>query len=534
MSYYDAIVIGSGLGGLTCAATLSKKGKKVLVLEQHNLIGGCSTCFPRKGAMIDAGLHEMDFGDRSVDQKHRIFDYIGLWDKVEFIKLPSAWTIKVGSKDYYIPHGNTAQALKEMFPHEAEGIDKYFKKIKLQARKAYKFPFDMGFFEFFVAPITTIPYHLYNLLVNKSTGSSLDECIKDSQLKRILNINIVYYHHDPYKFIWSYHAIPQHNYYVQGMYVKGGSQALSDGIASIVTDNGGEVRAKADVTDILLDGNKAIGVRYLDKKTKENVEVYADKIIANCDPATVYHSLLPQDRDYSKDLNLTKNNEITTSLISIYMVFDKNPCEIHPDMDYSTFIVNPKNFQKDFKDSDCYNTDFKDIDFVFVNYSKVDSGLSDREDRHVGVITTFGKYEDWDGLDKEAYKAKKAEVQKILEDRLEEAFPGIMQHCIHSELATPKTIQRYIKTRKGTPYGYDQNKETFFGRERWKSYSVKNLYFASAFCNPGGGFTGAIMSGYRTGRKILDPYALPRKLVFAALFGTALSEGIKFIIKALA
>ncbi|RDU69574.1 NAD(P)/FAD-dependent oxidoreductase [Helicobacter cholecystus] len=533
MSYYDAIIIGSGLGGLTCGATLSKKGKKVLVLEQHSLIGGCSTCFERKGMLVDAGLHELDFGNRRVDQKYRIFDFIGLWEKVEFIKLPSAWTIKIGNKDYLIPHSNTAQALKEMFPHEAKGIDEYFKKIRLQARKAYKFPFDMGFFEFFLAPITTIPYFIYNFLTNRTVGTILDKCIKDSDLKRILNINIVYYHHDAYKFIWSYHAIAQNNYYIQGTYVKGGSQALSDGIASIIVDHGGEVRSKADVTDILLDGNKAIGVRYFDKKSKKSVEVYAKSIVANCDPALVYNKLLPQERDYSKDTNLTKDFEITTSLISVYMVFDKNLSELYPNMDYSTFIVNPKNFNKDFKYTDCYNTSYEEIDFVFVNYSKIDSGLSKQENRYLGVITTFGKYEDWDGLSKEAYKAKKEEVKKILEDRLQEAFPEIMTHCIHSELATPKTIERYIKTRKGTPYGYDQNRETFFGRERWKSYSIKNLYFASAFCNPGGGFTGAIMSGYRTGRKILDPYALPRKFLFSILFGVILSQAIQLMIKAL-
>ncbi|GAB0173828.1 hypothetical protein NHP164001_18500 [Helicobacter trogontum] len=50
-------------------------------------------------------------------------------------------------------------------------------------------------------------------------------------------------------------------------------------------------------------------------------------------------------------------------------------------------------------------------------------------------------------------------------------------------------------------YGYDQDKEGFIGRERFKSKSIKNLYFASSF-----GFPGAILSGYRTAKKILDPY----------------------------
>ncbi|RAX58369.1 hypothetical protein CCZ01_02835 [Helicobacter monodelphidis] len=66
---YDTIIIGSGLGGLTCGATLAKNGKKVLVLEQHNLIGGCATCFKRKGMLIDAGLHELDWGDSRTDMK---------------------------------------------------------------------------------------------------------------------------------------------------------------------------------------------------------------------------------------------------------------------------------------------------------------------------------------------------------------------------------------------------------------------------------------------------------------------------------
>lgn len=533
MLNYDAIVIGSGLGGLTCGATLAKGGKKVLVLEQHNVIGGCSTCFPRKGVMIEVGLHELEFGDRDTDQKHHVFDKLGLWDRINLIPLPTAWTIRCGDKDYVIPHGNTKEALKTMFPHEANGIEKYFKMIRLQARKAYRFPFEMGFFEFFVAPIRTLPYLIFNALTNRRTGDLLDKCIKDSKLKRILNINVIYYHHDPYKFIWSYHAIPQNNYYTQGMYFKGGSQALSDAIASIITDNGGEVRARADVIEILTNGDKAIGVKYIDKKTKEEVEVYAKNIVANCDPMNVYTKLLPQTQSYEKDLNITKNYEITTSLISIYMVFDKNPNDLYPNMDYSTFIVNPKNFERSFQEADCENTSYSEIDFVFVNYSRIDSGLSDREDRHVGVITTYGKYEDWDGLDKEAYKAKKEEVKKVLEDRLEEAFPGIMQHCIHSELATPKTIERYIRTRKGTPYGYDQNREGYIGRERFKSKSVKNLYFASAFGFPGGGFSAAILTGFRTAKKILDPYAWPRKLALSVIFGFALSQAITFIISKL-
>ena len=57
---YDAIVIGAGLGGLTAGAQLAKEGKKVLLIEQHSIPGGCATTFKRKDLKIEVGLHMID------------------------------------------------------------------------------------------------------------------------------------------------------------------------------------------------------------------------------------------------------------------------------------------------------------------------------------------------------------------------------------------------------------------------------------------------------------------------------------------
>ncbi|OQY03119.1 MAG: hypothetical protein B6I20_05705 [Bacteroidetes bacterium 4572_117] len=54
---YDIIIIGAGLGGLTAGAKLSKEGKKVLLIEQHYVPGGCATTFKRKGFTFEVGLH---------------------------------------------------------------------------------------------------------------------------------------------------------------------------------------------------------------------------------------------------------------------------------------------------------------------------------------------------------------------------------------------------------------------------------------------------------------------------------------------
>lgn len=59
-SEYDAIVIGSGLGGLTAGALVAKEGRKVLLLEQGDTFGGAASLFKRKGFSVEAGLHEID------------------------------------------------------------------------------------------------------------------------------------------------------------------------------------------------------------------------------------------------------------------------------------------------------------------------------------------------------------------------------------------------------------------------------------------------------------------------------------------
>ena len=84
---YNAVIIGSGLGGLIAGAFLSKWGKKVLVLEQHYIPGGCATAFKRKDYIMEVGLHEID-GLNDEDYKVQILEMLDVFKHVEFLKIP--------------------------------------------------------------------------------------------------------------------------------------------------------------------------------------------------------------------------------------------------------------------------------------------------------------------------------------------------------------------------------------------------------------------------------------------------------------
>ncbi|MCI5139131.1 MAG: hypothetical protein D3922_12115 [Candidatus Electrothrix sp. AR1] len=130
-----------------------------------------------------------------------------------------------------------------------------------------------------------------------------------------------------------------------------------------------------------------------------------------------------------------------------------------------------------------------------MDYSQIDSDLAPTG-KSVGAVCLADYFTDWAGLSEEDYKKKKDEVAHIFFRRLERLIPGIMSEIECYEVGTPKTIQKYTLNPEGAVYGFAQLPSQA-GIFRVPNRSpIKNLYFASAWANPGGGFTGAIVSGW--------------------------------------
>ncbi|KAG5263041.1 hypothetical protein AALO_G00281800 [Alosa alosa] len=141
----DAIIIGSGLGGLSAAACLAKQGKRVLVLEQHDQAGGCCHTFTEKGFEFDVGLHYL--GQLHKNSLLQVaFDQI-TEGQLEFVTLPQHFdTIHIGlgeeRREYSLYTGKTAMEahLKKQFPDDTEAVEKFFKLMKMCARKTHLLP----------------------------------------------------------------------------------------------------------------------------------------------------------------------------------------------------------------------------------------------------------------------------------------------------------------------------------------------------------------------------------------------------------
>jgi len=495
---YDIIVIGSGLGGLTAGAELASKGQRVLVLEQHFQVGGSATSFKRNGYIYEAGLHMTAMVDKESDH-YDFFKKCGLLEKLNFVPAPEFYYIK--GYDYEFVFGNdikdNIRRLKEMFPKEKRGIDNYFKTIfkvhdKILQLGKYN---DLGrLLALLISPFF-YPKVLTSMLGN--VGKFLDRCFDDERLKSILLANIGYYDDDPYDLSLAFYAIAQTGYYRKGgYYIQGGSHQLPYAMADYISGHGGDVLTSKQVTRILTENGKAIGVEYHSTKGK-NAEAtaeraYAPIIIANAAIPNVANELL--DEKTAKPLKKKiAGMDVGPSIMTVYIAMDK-PMKALGNTYYSCNYYDSKKFTLK-EMAALHASDFDTRPFIMCDYSQVDSKLFPEGAGYV-VLSLFDYYKDWDGLSDEEYKQKKARATNMLVDRLCAKFPGLSEHIVRVETATAKTMKHYLQTPEGTAYGFAQYpKQALIFRPGVRS-PIKNLYFASAWTMPGGGFGGAMASGH--------------------------------------
>ncbi|GAA6091865.1 inactive all-trans-retinol 13,14-reductase-like [Tachysurus ichikawai] len=271
----DAIVIGSGIGGMTAAATLAKLGKRVLVLEQHDQAGGCCHTFTEKGFEFDVGLHY-------IGQLHENSLFKIVMDQItegqlQFVELDKHFdTLVIGSgekiRKYTIYSGKTEMEdhLKAQFPDDTKAVEEFFKIMKISARKTP-----------LLAALKLIPQWMALFLLKSGIAdfcSSIfrlvgtDATTLANSLTSNKDLQLIF------------------NYFFYGVPPKQSSSVIN--ALLLHHYKRGRVLVRAPVNRILLDNNgAAYGVTV--RKDQEDVEVRAPVIISNCGVFNTFQKLLP-------------------------------------------------------------------------------------------------------------------------------------------------------------------------------------------------------------------------------------------------
>ncbi|PWL39321.1 NAD(P)/FAD-dependent oxidoreductase [Flagellimonas aquimarina] len=491
---YNTIVIGGGLAGLTAGATLTKFGKKVLLLEQHHKPGGCATTFKRGDFIVEVGLHEM-CGLEKDGAILQLFHMLDVDQGVELLQVPELYAVLSDQEKFVFPHTYAAasKALINKYPEDEKGIKRFMKFIDGLRKEGVKLP-RTPLKRKLLYPLMPL---LYPNLVEASrhtVGSWLDKYISNENAKLDLVAHIGYWGDDPYTLSMFYFGLPFSSFIGSGgFFIKGGSQVLSDHLAAYIQKHGGTLLLGKKAEKIITKNGQVTGVSFRDS-FNENLEpetISCDNVVANCAIPVVPNMLDEPHASLLKDK--IGSQSISCALFCLYLGF-KSDITAFGVEHYSNFIKGDD--VKSLKDVyPNYNGDWSKRSFILVDYSKIDSQLAP-PGKSVGAICCTDYLEDWDGLSTKDYKTKKEEVAQILLQRLEKQFPGIRESIEYYEVATPKTIERFTSNTDGSVYGFAQSKEQSGTKRFRNNFLIPNLYFASAWAFPGGGFEGSIMAGF--------------------------------------
>jgi all-trans-retinol 13,14-reductase len=275
--HYDVIIIGSGIGGLCSAALLSKLGKKVCVLEQHYTAGGYTHAYERAGYEWDVGVHYVGEVHKPWTTLRRIFDVITdgelKWAEMD----PLYDQIFIGKKVYSFFAGREAfkDELKRSFPEESDAIDTYVEMIYEVSKKVPKFFAGQAMPKFAGEMYNKVRGKLVPDFFNKTAYEVLSQLTQSQELIGVLCGQWGDYGLPPKKISFMMHAMIAKHYINGGAYPVGGSQRIAETIIPVIQQSGGEVFTYAGVDQVLIENNKAYGVRLV-----KGEEITADSIVS--------------------------------------------------------------------------------------------------------------------------------------------------------------------------------------------------------------------------------------------------------------
>jgi all-trans-retinol 13,14-reductase len=502
---YDAITIGSGLGGLTAAALYARAGHRVLVLERNAEFGGAATTYRHGALTIEGSLHETADLSFPLDPKARTLQALGILDEVEFVPVGAFYEVRGRLFDppFVLPHGFDAArtALAHRFPRHQAAFRRFFERLRaVQEAMAMVGEQHDSLWWFLHAPL--VPLKMWPLMrdMRLSLAEVFDELFGDDEGPKLaLAANLGYYADDPARLWWVFYALAQGGYLTSGgTYIRGGSSALSRSLVGVVEAEGGVLRTGRTVTQILLDADgRAAGVAHTAADGNDRVVDHAPVLFGNAAP-TVLADALPNDVRSAFAAHYEGRRQ-SISLFSIALGLDR-PAHEFGVTSYSTVLIPDwVNSLADYARSaeimaEEPGTRMPPIGVV--DYSAIDSGLNP-DGPHLVAVAGVDRTANWDGLDEAAYQAKRDQWLDAIVAEIDRTFPGFAGAVIQREMATATTMHRYLNTPGGAVYVFAPEPPSglpTLGSEKGVATTVPGLWLASSY-GATGGFIGTMLAG---------------------------------------
>jgi all-trans-retinol 13,14-reductase len=516
---WDAIVIGSGIGGLTAAVLLgAHAGKRVLVLERHYEAGGFTHTFHRPGYEWDVGLHYIGQMQDDRSSVRRAFDHI-TGGSVEWQPMPDVYDrliIEGRTFDFTAGLENFRDGILQSFPAEIRAVDRYIAAVHSCNRAS-----GLYYAEKTVpAPVATLAGSLmrapYMRWARHTTRQVLESFTGNRELIGVLTGQWGDYGLPPAKSSFAVHATIAQHYFGGASYPVGGAGAIAAAMAPQIEFAGGVVVTSAEVADIVLNGTRAVGVRMSDGR-----EFRSGMVLSDAGAANTFERLLPPNLPALDSLRRRlRTLQPSTAHVSLYVGLSQSDAAlglegtnlwVYPSFDHD---ANVERFERDIDSP---------LPGIYLSFPSAKD--PDFQRRHPGKSTVeaitmlpyaaFDRWADtrWKRRGDE-YDALKGRLSARLLAELERQAPSVIGNIAYTELSTPVTTRHFMNYGHGEIYGIASTPERFLTRELGARTPIRGLYLTgqdtASLGVVGALYGGVIVASVATGKNLISVVSKPR------------------------
>lgn len=509
---YDAIVIGSGIGGLTAAALLAKlERKRVLVLESHFKLGGFTHTFQRKGFHWDVGIHYL--GGLAEGQTLRgLFDLV-TGGHVKWQQMPHILEVfHYPGLTFEVPSHprEYAAALTAAFPAEAEAIAQYFTDVRRASdwygRESFRWSAPwalrvglggLGLRDRRLGLMTTREY--------------LESRFIDERLRAVLASQWGDYGLPPGRSAFAVHALVVQHYLRGGWYPVGTSKGIADGAREVIEAAGGACLVNHHVDEVIVEQGRATGVRVTYKKGRgpRTATFTAPLVISDAGAHTTATRLLPAGTAPRLTAQVERSRA-SVATATVYLGLRDSPATLGFTGANHWFY---ESFDHDANAASAHRAIEGHPTGAYLSFPSLKDPQATRHTAEIITMADYDVFADWAGAAwkrrGEDYDALKERIADGLLAVVEREFPGFGDLVAYREVSTPLTIEDFTGHRRGQIYGIEATPERIRSQLVPALTEIEGLYLAGAdVCSPG--VAGAMMGGVFAVASILGAQGFPR------------------------
>ncbi len=514
---FDAIVIGSGLGGLVTAAYLCAAGRRTLVLEAHYVAGGNSQVFRRshhgKEYEFDVGIHYIGECGRDGIITAAL-NGLGLAERVVFRPLDSDGysTLHFPDVSFRVPFGwdRYRARLHETFPDERDALDAVLDvmhEVGDAGRRMQRGELGMeqieteapGFLQQGLRPVTELfaEHRLSERAAAVILGEQGCYAVRPSDTPVVMAAGLA-------------------DHFLRGAYYPvGGGQVIAGRLIEAIRAYGGDVRTQSPVQRIRVENGRVLGV-VAGKKNRMPVEIDAPVVVSNADVKRTFFELVGEEHLNEQTCARIRDLQMAIPLFCVYLGLDIDLAEQGmPNSNH--FIWGDTDLEAIYDELDAGRTSSKAMCYITA------ASLKDPESRHLAprghtnlqIMTLVPRdYSVWnvdrgptDGgryhRDPE-YRRRKDALTDHLIDMAEPVLHDLREHIVWREAATPISQERFTRSTGGTSYGIEMSCSQAGPLRVGPRTEIEGLFLCGASTPSGPGIAGVMRGGVVTAGEILE------------------------------